>query len=61
MSDTQSGDFDLDEDLFDFGGVGQEPEPTASEENLDEIFASFREEAASAQLLEAPAASAAQP
>jgi hypothetical protein len=60
VSDKQSGDFDLDEDLFDFGGVGQEPE-LASEENLDEIFASFREEAASEELLEAPAASALRP
>lgn len=60
MSDTQSRDVDLDEDLFDFGGVPAEPEP-ASEENLDEIFASFREDAASEELLEASAASAAQP
>jgi len=70
VSDKKQGDFDLDEDLFDFGGVGPEPEPP-SEENLEEIFASFRAESAQAEAAEAapvvaspaaaPAAPAARP
>jgi len=47
VSHPKQGDLDLDEDLFDFGGVGPEPDPSASEENLEEIFATFRAEAAS--------------
>ena len=47
MSDPK--DFDLDEDLFDFGGVSPEPESVPSDENLDEIFASFRAEEAKLQ------------
>jgi len=62
VSDPKQGDFDLDEDLFDFGGVGPEPEPP-SEENLEEIFASFRAESASeeaaASVTPAPAPAAA--
>lgn len=61
MSDQKQGDFDLDEDLFDFGGVGPEPEPAASEENLEEIFATFRAEAASEELATAEAAHASTP
>lgn len=61
MSDKHEHEFDLDEDLFDFGGVGPEPEATASEEDLDEIFASFREEARGEELAAAPRASADEP
>ena len=49
MSESKQGGFDLDEDLFDFGGVGPEPE-VPSEENLEEIFATFRAESAGEEL-----------
>lgn len=55
MSEPKQGDFDLDEDLFDFGGVGPEPEPP-SEENLEEIFATFRAESVSEELAAAATA-----
>jgi len=55
----QHKDFDLDEDLFDFGGVAPERESTPSDENLDEIFASFREE--ERKLQAAPVARATEP
>ena len=60
MSEPKQGDFDLDEDLFDFGGVGPEPEPP-SEENLEEIFATFRAESASEELAAAATAVEAEP
>jgi len=57
----QPRDIDLDEDLFDFGGAGQESEPVVSDENLEEIFASFRDEVAKEELLPAASAPAARP
>lgn len=36
-------DFDLDEDLFDFAGVRAETEADEPDEDLEEIFASFRD------------------
>jgi hypothetical protein len=50
--------FDPDEDLFDFAGVAREPEPAEAEENLEEIFASFRDAAPQEELLTLPVAHA---
>jgi hypothetical protein len=56
VSDAQEqADFDLDEDLFDFGGVVQESD-SEPEESLEEIFASFRDAAPAEDLLAIPAA-----
>jgi hypothetical protein len=49
-------DFDLDEDLFDFASVEAESESAESGEDLEEIFASFRETAPSEELLSVPSA-----
>ncbi len=54
-------DFDVDEDLFDFAGVVREPEPDGNEEDLDQIFASFRDAPPSEELLNVPNAPAAVP
>ncbi len=54
-------DFDLDEDLFDFAGVVREPEADGNEEDLDQIFASFRDAPPSEELLNVPSAPAAVP
>lgn len=56
MSDERQPDFDLDEDLFDFGGVVQESDASEPEEGLEEIFASFRDAAPAEDLLDVPAA-----
>jgi len=49
--------FDPDEDLFDFAGVVRQAD-TEPEEDLDEIFASFRDAPRSEELLVVPTASA---
>jgi hypothetical protein len=46
--------FDLDEDLFDFAGLAPEPEAEEPVEDLDAIFASFREQEKADALLELP-------
>lgn len=57
MSDLpQTPDFDLDEDLFDFAGVVRDSDPTDPEEDLDEIFASFRDFTEEEDLLAVPSA-----
>ena len=55
MSQAQGQpDFDLDEDLFDFAGVQREQ--LASPEDLEEVFASFRDDAPEEELLAVPSA-----
>jgi len=49
-------DLDLDEDLFDFPEVSYEPDETVQEEDLDEVFASFREASKEEELLDVPVA-----
>ena len=58
MSQTpkKSGEFDLDEDLFDFAGAVPPADPLDSDEDLEEVFASFREEQGAEELLPGPAA-----
>jgi hypothetical protein len=46
----------LDEDLFDFAGVARDPGGSEPEEDLEEIFASFRDEPPAEELLAVPAA-----
>ncbi|MSR63044.1 MAG: hypothetical protein EXS08_11430 [Planctomycetes bacterium] len=53
-------ELDLDEDLFDFAGVAHEPE-VAGEENLEEIFASFRDTPPPEELLSVPVAAGSAP
>lgn len=49
-------DLDLDEDLFDFAGIEREPDPVESEEDLEQIFASFRDVEQEEDLLAVPQA-----
>ena len=51
-------DLDPDEDLFDFAGVKREAEPAAGEEDLEQIFASFRDAPPEEELLDLPSAPA---
>ena len=55
---TLAADFDPDEDLFDFAGVAREADPSAPEEDLEELFAFFREGAPADELLTVPPAPA---
>lgn len=60
MSQAQGQpDFDLDEDLFDFAGVQREQ--LASPEDLEEVFASFRDDAPEEELLAVPSAASSAP
>jgi len=52
-------DADLDEDLFDFAAVAREAEAIEPEEDLEEIFASFRDGEPAEDLLAVPPAPAA--
>lgn len=52
---------DLDEDLFDFAGVARDSAAAEPEEDLDEIFASFRDDAPAEELLAVPDAPTASP
>ncbi len=52
---------DLDEDLFDFAAVARDSGAAESEEDLEEIFASFRDEAPAEELLAVPTAPATSP
>lgn len=54
-------DLDLDEDLFDFAEVRREPDPPEDEEDLEQIFASFRDAEPEEELLAIPAAPASTP
>lgn len=57
MSQAQGKpDLDLDEDLFDFAAVRREPDPVESEEDLEQIFASFRDDGQEEDLLAVPQA-----
>jgi len=57
----ETPDFDLDEDLFDFAGVVRESEAADPEEDLEEIFASFRDAAPQEELVSVPTAPASSP
>jgi len=54
-------DFDLDEDLFDFAGVARAPDVEAPLEDIEEIFASFRDAPPAEELLAVPSAPGAPP